>query len=94
MNETCPYRSYKKYIQGDEEPTTYPLALGKGVHSEAILNGMIEADFHSAVTLEELQPCAYTREQGQNCSLTEKEIVLPLAYNDSRNEVVEAFTKA
>ena len=106
LYEICPYRFYKKYIQGYEEPTTYPLALGKGVHkaiedkvnrvgySEAILNGMIEADFHSAVTLEELQPCVYTREQGQNCSLTEKEIVLPLAYNDSRNEVVEAFTKA
>ena len=66
LYETCPYRFYKKYIQGYEEPTTYPLALGKGVHkaiedkingvshSEAVLNGMIEADFHPEVTMEEL----------------------------------------
>ena len=54
---TCPYRFFKKYIEGNEEPATYPLALGKGVHkavedkingvshSEAIFNGIIEASF-------------------------------------------------
>ena len=80
LYETCPYRFYKKYIQGYEEPTTYPLALGKGVHkaiedkikgvshSEAVLNGMIEADFHPEVTMEELSDLVshapITREHG------------------------------
>ena len=62
----CPYRFFKKYIEGYEEPTTYPLALGKGVHkavedkingvshSEAVLNGMIEAEFHPEVTMDEM----------------------------------------
>ena len=61
LYETCPYRFYKKYIQGYKEPSSYPLALGKGVHkaiedkikgfshSEAVLNGMIEADFQPEV---------------------------------------------
>ena len=32
LYKTCPYRFFKKYIEGYEEPITYPLALGKGVH--------------------------------------------------------------
>lgn len=66
LYETCPYRFYKKYVEGYEEPTTYPLALGKGVHKaiedrmkgftheDAVLNGLIEAEFHEEVTKEEL----------------------------------------
>ncbi|KRG13904.1 hypothetical protein ACA30_13300 [Virgibacillus soli] len=62
LYERCPYRFYKKYVLGYKEPTTLPLALGKAVHkaienkingikhSEAVLNGLIEADFHKEVT--------------------------------------------
>ncbi|KRG16870.1 hypothetical protein ACA29_03050 [Lederbergia galactosidilytica] len=66
LYESCPYRFYKKYVLGHKEPTTLPLALGKAVHkaienkingikhSEAILNGLIEADFHKEVTAEDV----------------------------------------
>lgn len=66
LYKTCPYRFYKKYIEGFEEPVTYPLALGKGVHKaieqklngssheQAVLSGVIEADFHEEVTKEEI----------------------------------------
>lgn len=66
LYQTCPYRFYKKYVQGYEEPTTFPLALGKAVHKsiqdrlndislqEALMNGFIEADFHPNVTKKEL----------------------------------------
>lgn len=66
LYEVCPYRFYKKYVDGYEEPITYPLALGKGVHKaiedkingksheEAIANGLVEAEFHPEVTKDEL----------------------------------------
>ena len=66
LYDTCPYRFYKKYVEGYEEEITYPLALGKGVHraiedrlkglshDEAVINGLIEADFHEEVTKKEL----------------------------------------
>lgn len=66
LYESCPYRFYKKYVEGYEEPITYPLALGKGVHKgiekklngrsdkEAITSAIIEAEFHPEVTKKEL----------------------------------------
>lgn len=66
LYETCPHRFYKKYVEGYEEPITYPLALGKGVHKaiedkingvpheQAIINGIVEADFHPEITKQEL----------------------------------------
>lgn len=66
LYEKCPERFYKKYVEGYEEPTTYPLALGKGVHRAvqdklegldhdiAIQNGMKEAEYHPEVTIKEL----------------------------------------
>lgn len=66
LYETCPYRFYKRYVEGIEEPETYPLALGKGVHKavekklkgmeheSAVLLGIIEADFHPEVEEQEL----------------------------------------
>lgn len=63
---TCPYRFYKKYVEGFEEPLTYPLALGKGVHKgieiklkgkshdESVIAGIVEAEFHPEVTKQEL----------------------------------------
>ena len=89
--ENCPNRFYKKYIQGYEEPTTYPLALGKGVHkaiedkikginhSEAVLNGMIEADFHPEVTLEELTDLVSRAPIQENIGETEIHFQLPLS---------------
>ena len=91
LYETCPYRFYKKYIQGYEEPTTYPLALGKGVHkaiedkikgvshSEAVLNGMIEADFHPEVTMEELSDLVSHAPIQENMGETEIHFQLPLS---------------
>lgn len=66
LYETCPQRFYYKYILDKPEPVTKPLALGKAVHKaieltikgvseeEAILTAVIEADFHSEVTYEEI----------------------------------------
>lgn len=66
LYETCPHRFYKKYVEGYEEPTTYPLALGKGVHRAieeklkgldhrlAIQKGLEEAEYHPEVTKNEL----------------------------------------
>lgn len=66
LYETCPYRFYQKYILGKDEPVTKPLALGKAVHKaielkingvsehEAIIEAIIESDFHPEVTYEEI----------------------------------------
>lgn len=66
LYETCPYRFYKKYVEGFDEPETYPLALGKGVHKAveeklqgtehnvAVEIGMLEANYHPEVTRKEL----------------------------------------
>ena len=91
LHESCPYRFYKKYILGYDEPTTYPLALGKGVHkaiedkikgishSEAVLNGMIEADFHPEVKLEELSELVSHAPIQVNMGETEIHFQLPLS---------------
>lgn len=67
LYQACPYRFRLKYIEGRKEPVTKPLALGKAVHKaieriiagdrqkEAVLKGMIEADFHPEVTAEEIE---------------------------------------
>ncbi|MFS0577267.1 PD-(D/E)XK nuclease family protein [Sporosarcina sp. 179-K 3D1 HS] len=95
LYETCPYRFYKKYIQGYQEPVTYPLALGKGVHkaieekingvshTEAVLNGMIEADFHPEVTLEEMSDLVSHAPIQANMGDTEVHFQLPLSGKDS-----------
>jgi CRISPR/Cas system-associated exonuclease Cas4 (RecB family) len=95
LYESCPYRFYKKYIQGYEEPMTYPLALGKGVHkaiedkinglshSEAVLNGMIEADFHPEVTLEEMSDLVSHAPIQKNMGATEVHFKLPLSEEES-----------
>lgn len=92
---TCPYRFFKKYIEGYEEPTTYPLALGKGVHkaiedkingvshSEAVLNGIIEAEFHPEVTMDELSGVASNAPITENMGETEIYFQLPLSNEDS-----------
>ncbi|MNZ85796.1 PD-(D/E)XK nuclease superfamily protein [compost metagenome] len=66
LYEICTYLFYKKYILGKSEPVTKPLALGKAVHKaielkingmseeEAILEAVIEPDFHSEVTYDEI----------------------------------------
>lgn len=92
---TCPYRFFKKYIEGYEEPTTYPLALGKGVHkavedkingvshSEAVLNGMIEAEFHPEVTMDELSQLVSHTPLTKDMGKTEIHFQLPLSDADS-----------
>ncbi|QNK89824.1 PD-(D/E)XK nuclease family protein [Sporosarcina sp. resist] len=92
---TCPYRFFKKHIEGYEEPATYPLALGKGVHkavedkingvshSEAILNGMIEAEFHPKVTMDEMSELVSYAPLTENMGETEIHFQLPLSDEDS-----------
>ena len=92
---TCPYRFFTKYIEGYEEPTTYPLALGKGVHkavedkingvshSEAVLNGMIEAEFHPEVTMDEMSELVSHAPIKENMGETEIHFQLPLSDEDS-----------
>jgi PD-(D/E)XK nuclease superfamily len=92
---TCPYRFFQKYIEGYEEPTTYPLALGKGVHkavedkingmfhSEAILNGMIEAEFHPEVTMDEMSKLVSHVPIKENMGETEIHFQLPLSDEES-----------
>lgn len=87
---SCPFRFYKKYIEGYEEPTTLPLALGKGVHktiedkingiehSEAVLNGIIEAEFHNEVTYEDISFLAKRAKIYPNMGQTEIYFKLPL----------------
>ena len=102
LYETCPYRFYKKYIQGYEEPTTYPLALGKGVHkaiedkikgvshSEAVLNGMIEADFHPEVTMEELSDLVSRAPIQENMGETEIHFQLPLS-DEKSSPIIQGY---
>lgn len=85
----CPWRFYQKYVLGKTEPQTKPLALGKAVHKaielqiqgtgekEAILQGIVEADFHPEVTSEEVESLLKRAPiiQGQ----TEVHFELPLA---------------
>ncbi|PIC57018.1 hypothetical protein CSV80_11155 [Sporosarcina sp. P12(2017)] len=91
----CPYRFFKKYIAGYEEPTTYPLALGKAVHkavedkingvshSEAVLNGMIEAEFHPEVTMDEMSELVSHAPIKENMGETEIHFQLSLSDADS-----------
>lgn len=60
----------KNHVVGYKELTTYPLALGKGVrksleskingnpHENAVVNGIIEAEFQPDVAREELSTLA------------------------------------
>lgn len=91
LYETCPNRFFKKYIEGFEEPATKPLALGKAVHrtvegklkgethSEAVLNGMIESDFHREVTYDEVSKLASRAPIKKDMGEVELHFELPLA---------------
>lgn len=99
LYETCPYRFRLKYIEGKEEPVTKPAALGKAVHKaiemvvkgsdpkEAVLNGIVEVDFHPEVSSEEveelLKKAPVTSEMGE----TEVYFRLPLSDSPSAPEI-------
>ncbi|GIO42256.1 PD-(D/E)XK nuclease family protein [Paenibacillus barengoltzii] len=88
LYETCPYRFYQKYILGKKEPVTKPLALGKAVHKaielkingvsehEAIIEAIIESDFHPEVTYEEI--ASLVQRAPEVRGQTEVHFVLPL----------------
>ncbi|MEB6549763.1 PD-(D/E)XK nuclease family protein [Heyndrickxia sporothermodurans] len=90
LYESCPYRFFKKYVLGNEEPITLPLALGKAVHKaiedtingvqhrEAILNGLIEAEFHPEVTAEDVSFLASRSNAKPGMGKTEIHFILPL----------------
>ncbi len=90
MYDECPFRFFKKYVEGYEEPTTLPLALGKAVHktvedkingvghSEAVLNGYAESEFHPEVTYKEISELASRAKIYPNMGMTEVYFELPL----------------
>lgn len=94
LYETCPHRFYKRYVEGLQEPTTYPLALGKGVHravedkmnglshQEAVVNGFIEAELHPEVTKQELSWLTNNAPIHQIQGETEIYFKIPLADED------------
>lgn len=63
----CPWRWRQKYILNRDEEITKPLALGKAVHkaievwlkgiefNDAVIEGMIEAEFHPEVSKNEIE---------------------------------------
>lgn len=98
LYETCPYRFYQKYVEGFEEPITYPLALGKAVHKaiedkmngashdEAITNGIIEVDFHPDVTKNELSSLVWKAPiKGKNKIVGETEVYFKIPLSDEEN---------
>src|SRR5690625_4422754 len=107
LYETYPHRFYHRYVEGYEEPETYPLALGSGVHKaieskmngasheQAVLNGLIEANFHEEVTKKELSNLTWNAPvQGDNAirGQTEVYFTLPLSYEaDARNSKVYMY---
>ncbi|WP_059051389.1 RecB family exonuclease [Paenibacillus senegalimassiliensis] len=88
LYETCPYRFYQKYLLDKTEPVTKPLALGKAVHKaielkingmsehEAIIEAIIESDFHPEVTYEEI--ASLMQRAPKVSGQTEVHFVLPL----------------
>lgn len=63
----CPYRFYRKYLLGEQDQVTLPLALGKAVHkavesriegkdmNSAIASGILEVDFFPGVTYADIE---------------------------------------
>lgn len=102
LYETCPYRFYKKYVEGYEEPLTYPLALGSGVHKaieekmngathdEAITSGIVEAEFHPEVTRKELSILTYNAPIHQITGETEIYFKRPLS-NEEDAPLIQGF---
>src|SRR5699024_3842518 len=86
---------YQKYVEGYEEPSSLPLALGKGVHksiedkmngvphNEAVANGIVEADFHPEVTVQELSSLTWNAPvHGKNKIQGETEIYFKIPLSD------------
>lgn len=95
LYETCPHRFYRRYVEGYPEPETYPLALGSGVHKaieskmngasheQAVLNGLIEANFHKEVTKKELSNLTWNAPiQGDNAIRGQTEVYFKLPLSD------------
>ncbi|MEN1970105.1 PD-(D/E)XK nuclease family protein [Lentibacillus sp. N15] len=102
LYQTCPYRFYRKYVDKVPEPTTLPLALGKAVHkaiedkmkgvshSEAILNGLVEAKFHPEVNIEELSKLTSRAPLHKIKGETEVYFKIPLS-NESNTPKIQGF---
>lgn len=99
LYETCPYRFRQKYIEGRDEPVTQPLALGKAVHkaiesrikgcseSEALLNGMVDSDFHPDVSINELKQLVNKAPVIKGMGETELYFKLPLSGDPQAPEI-------
>lgn len=99
LYETCPYRFRQKYIKGRDEPVTLPLALGKAVHkaieevingtshSEAVLKGLEEADFHPEVKKDEVEKLIKNAPIREGMGETEVYFRFPLSNSSSAPEI-------
>lgn len=99
MFEECPFRFFKKYIEGYEEPTTLPLALGKAVHKAiedkikgldhhiAIQNGYVESGFHSQLTYDEISDLVNRARLPKEPVQTEMYFELPLENTENAPKI-------
>lgn len=95
----CPFRFFKKYVEGYEEPITESLALGKAVHktiedkingiehAEAVLNGYIECDFHPEVKIETISYLASNANVNPKMGETEVYFELTLDENNEGTKI-------
>lgn len=102
LYETCPHRFYKRYIEKYTEPTTYPLALGTAVHKavedkmngasheEAVINGLVECDFHEDVSKNELSRLVYNAPLHNVHGKTEVYFKTPLS-NEVNAPLIQGF---
>lgn len=102
LYEQCPYRFYKKYIEGYEEPITQPLALGKAVHKaiedkingvthkESVLNGYMEADFHEEISHKEISDLVGNAPMQSNMGETEVYFKLPLS-DEANTPIIQGY---
>lgn len=101
--EECPFRFFKKYVEGYEEPVTLPLALGKATHKgiqdkingisheEAVINGYIEAEFFPGLTYEEISELINNAKLPINPVQTEVYFELPLDPFDEHSPKIRGY---
>lgn len=101
--EECPFRFFKKYVEGYEEPVTLPLALGKATHrgiqdkingiphEEAVINGYIEAEFFPGLTYEEISVLVNNAKLPVEPVHTEMYFELPLIPFDEHSPKINGY---
>lgn len=93
----CPYRFFLKYVEGNKEPATEPMLLGKGVHKaieeaikgmsfqEACLAGYVESDF--VANYHEITDLVSRAPVQKGMGDTEVYFRLPLSHEENAPEI-------